>query len=154
MVTGRGGGLISFMLCEIMHWVVQYMQNIISFSAERISLFTSIRWSKSIELSTLQPLDLFPSLWHFHNGMHEQNQGKFPTALYPVRFITRTKIASSVPLSIETYFSIKHREKKNSENRRVAQMQRTLAKGDSVQFSIEECHGLCAKLSACSNQIW
>lgn len=28
MVTGRGGGLISFMLCEIMHWVVQYMQNI------------------------------------------------------------------------------------------------------------------------------
>lgn len=105
----------------------------ISFSAKRISLFTSIRWSKSIELSTLQPLDLFPSLWHFHNGMHEQNQGKFPTALYPVRFITRTKIASSVPLSIETYFSIKHREKKNSENRRVAQMQRTPAKGDSVQ---------------------
>lgn len=154
MVTGRGGGLISFMLCEIMHWVVQYMQNIISFSAERTSLFTSIRWSKSIELSTLQPLDLFPSLWHFHNGMHEQNQGKFPTALYPVRFITRTKIASSVPLSIETYFSIKHREKKKLRKQASGTDAENPSERRFCSISIEECHGLCAKLSACSNQIW
>lgn len=75
--------------------------------------------------------------------MHEENQGKFPTALQPVRFITRTKIASSVPLPIEIYFSIKHREKRKKLRKQASGTDAEKASERRFcSISMEECHGL------------